>query len=70
MACAVCSQSIKGRMKILLSNHPIYKQLANNLRKPKFQNIRFPNGKGIIFHTTDQLHEKPINSEVKNERSS
>jgi hypothetical protein len=57
-------------MKIPLSNHPIYQRLANNLRKAKFQHARFPNGKDIIFHTTDQLHEKPINSEVKNERSS
>jgi hypothetical protein len=57
-------------MKIPLSNHPIYQRLSNNLRKPEFQNVWFPNGKDIIFHTTDQLHEKPIDSEVKNERSS
>jgi hypothetical protein len=57
-------------MKIPLANHPIYQRLVNNLRKPEFQNVWFPNGKDIIFHTTDQLHEKPINSEVKNERSS
>ena len=57
-------------MKISLANNPIYQRLVDNLRKPKFQNVRFPNGKDIIFHITDQLHEKLINSEVKNERSS
>jgi len=58
MARAIHSQSIKGGMRIELIDHPVFKHLVKNLRKPEVQNTRLPTNEDLIFHTTIPLHEK------------